>query len=62
MEDILNRNDKVDPADAKDSSETFLPGQIPVDDVVEREISDAEERQPNPLEAEKAVNDIQEDR
>ncbi len=58
--DILTRNDKVDPADAEDSGETFLAGQIPVEDVdspgalKER----ATEQQPNPAEAAKAVNPV----
>ena len=53
------RREKVDPADAKDSSETFLPGQIPVKDAAHRAVIDAQESQPNPVEAERAVNDEQ---
>jgi hypothetical protein len=51
------RREKVDPADAKDAKETTLPGQIPVEDAGEMlEPQRAEERQPDPVQAEQAVN------
>ena len=52
------RREKVDPADAVDTYETFLPGQIPVRDAdsAEKEEERAEEQQPDPSEAAKAVN------
>lgn len=50
------RREKVDPADARDTRETTLPGQIPVQDAEEQEIRNRQERQPDIVEAEKAVN------
>lgn len=54
------RREKVDPADAVDTSETFLPGQIPVADAdsAEKREERATEQQPNPAEAAKAVNPV----
>jgi hypothetical protein len=50
--------DKIDPADALDASETFLPGQIPVRDAdsAEKREERATEQQPDPAEAAAAVN------
>jgi hypothetical protein len=56
MSDILSRKDKVDPADAENTDENFLPGQIPVEDAQDNEPQNPEERQPDPVQAEKAVN------
>jgi len=50
------RGEKVDAADAKDTRETYLPGQIPVKQADENEVQNAEERQPDPVQAEQAVN------
>lgn len=52
------RREKVDPADALDTTETFLPGQIPVkdaDDPAKQFARDAE-MQDDPVQAEKAVD------
>lgn len=49
------RREKPDAADAKDPKETYLPGQVPLDQPPEAG-PEGEERQPNPVEAEKAVN------
>jgi len=50
--------EKQDPADGNDPKETFLPGQIPVEDSAEYPETgpDGEERQADPVSAEKAVN------
>ena len=51
------RREKVDPADAKNTKETSLPGQIPVKEAGDMlEPQNAEERQPDPVQAEQAVN------
>jgi hypothetical protein len=52
------RQEKIDPADAQDSSETFLPGQIPVGDADSAQADEARrtEQQPDPAEAAAAVN------
>ncbi len=50
------RKEKVDAADAKDTNETYLPGQIPVDEADRLDEYQTEERQPDPVEAEQAVN------
>ncbi len=52
------RREKLDAADAADPNETYLPGQIPVKDSAQYpETGPAgEERQPNPAEADAAVN------
>jgi hypothetical protein len=52
------RRPKTDPADAQDSKETFLPGQIPVKEAESQEAETARrnEQQPDPVSAEKAVN------
>ena len=54
------RREKVDPADAVDTTETFLPGQIPVKDAESAQMNEARatEQQPDPAEAAKAVNPI----
>lgn len=61
MSDIDKHNaqgEKIDPADGTDTTETFLPGQIPVTvaDDEEFEEARAEERQPDPVQAVIAVN------
>jgi hypothetical protein len=58
MSDQEVRRPKVDPADAQDANETFLPGQIPVKDAdsVEGQLARATEQQPDPAAAAKAVN------
>ncbi len=50
--------EKQDPADAKDPKEKYLPGQVPVEDSEQYPETgpDGEERQANPVSAEKAVN------
>jgi hypothetical protein len=50
------RGEKVDAADAKDSRETYLPGQIPVEEAEANDVQNPEERQPDPVQAEQAVN------
>jgi hypothetical protein len=51
------RRPKVDPADAQDATETFLPGQIPVDEVnAESQLARVTEQQPDPAAAAKVVN------
>lgn len=50
------RKEKVDAADAKDGNETYLPGQIPIDEVDRLDEYQTEERQPDPVQAEQAVN------
>jgi hypothetical protein len=50
------RREKVDAADAKDARETYLPGQIPVEEAETQEMENPEERQPDPVQAEQAVN------
>ncbi len=52
------RREKPDPADAIDTTETFLPGQIPVKEADSAECDEARrtEQQPNPAEAAQAVN------
>jgi hypothetical protein len=52
------RRPKVDAADAVDTSETFLPGQIPVKDAdsAAANLARATEQQPDPAEAAQAVN------
>jgi len=51
------RREKPDPADAKDPHETFLPGQIPVRKRPQEVGEPAgAEPQPNPAEADQAVN------
>ena len=52
------RREKPDAADAKNPDETYLPGQIPVEDSTEyAETGPAgQERQPDPAEADQAVN------
>lgn len=59
MKDEPNvRRPKVDPADARDTSETFLPGQIPVADADTKQEHAARvtEQQPDPVAASQAVN------
>jgi hypothetical protein len=56
MKNQETREDKVDPADAVDTREKTLPGQIPVKDAEQDEIRRRQERQPNVVDAEKAVN------
>lgn len=52
------RRPKVDPADAQDTNEKFLPGQIPVKDAdsAATHLARATEQQPDPAAAAKAVN------
>jgi hypothetical protein len=51
------RRPKLDPADAKQATEKTLPGQIPVQEASDMvEPQNAEERQPDPVQAEQAVN------
>ena len=48
--------EKADAADAKDTRKTYLPGQIPVGEANGNEMQNPEERQPDPVQAEQAVN------
>ena len=52
------RRPKVDAADGQNSNETFLPGQIPVDEAESADANEAraEERQPDAAQAAQAVN------
>jgi hypothetical protein len=52
------RRPKVDPADGRSTQETYLPGQIPVKEAESEEADEARrtEQQPNPADADKAVN------
>lgn len=52
------RRPMVDAADAKNENETFLPGQIPVEDANSAETDRARktEQQPDPAAAARAVN------
>ncbi len=52
------RKEKIDPADAQDSTETFLPGQMPVNEADSAQADEARrtEQQPDPAEAAAAVN------
>ena len=52
------RGERVDAADAKNKDEKILPGQVPAKDADEYSETgpEGEERQPDPVEAEQAVN------
>lgn len=51
------RRIKSDPADGRDTSETYLPGQIPVNQTTPADdFARATEQQPDAAEAAKAVN------
>ena len=52
------RREKEDAADGNNPNETYLPGQIPVEDSENYEETgpEGEERQPDPVSAEQAVN------
>ena len=50
------RREKADAADGTDTQEVYLPGQIPVKKAEDKKIQNAEERQPDPAQAEQAVN------